>query len=736
MIGEDAISSTITTTEKLLQILYEILRMIRQSREQNYGAEKKGINEKLPKIKFGEMKASDYKKMLNEGEKMRTVSVPTDKIEMINDYSKQLGAKYWLLEQDGNNATVVVPEKYYNQFSDALQAAIKEQLSRNESSLCVKNGEELIPEQDIELVRTVLDYHDIPVYTFQNEDGSYMNVVPNEFDGQYKAAMQEIQQLKEQLKNIDIVAFNQTVPFATFDNIINISQEITQEQAEVLSEAVPEAKFAKTENGEIIVKFPRNSENKVTECLENFKKDTALAEDYLVTVVDNTITINKEKLLISEDEKSYFTKIPNTAGKDYIRINKDEAQINDGGKTITAKLDYEKSYKIFDANGNIKAECSGAELAAYYNTKSKNAGKDTKAAHYHNDSLERIELYNSKENKLISIGIESAETIRMDLAEQGFSKQAAEKMLADINKALPEQFKQKFNYNPTETNISYEKISNDYFKEFKLSEKLRDAELMAGFRETEGEKICVFDKENNKYVLASPNETRLREALETMGFDKLKMNAIISQAERSYSHEGAKLERESVPVQSFDTNNAELDGYKYFAGDRGITIVKPQIDDNNASFKYIEIDKNVSRNDIENALGDFGIKDSISKAEMINYFEEKGLIPATGKVAAKDGFTVSRLTSDCALINRNGTEIIVDKNNINTEKICQKFGVTEKQAERLKSGLESAMKNSAARQDGRKSLSEIMASAKKAYEKAKSADKNAPELSTQSERSK
>lgn len=76
---------------------------------------------------------------------MRTVSVPTDKLENINDYAKKLGAKYWVMEDEGKTATIVVPESYYNQFNDALQQSIKEQLNNNISSRLLRTERSLSP---------------------------------------------------------------------------------------------------------------------------------------------------------------------------------------------------------------------------------------------------------------------------------------------------------------------------------------------------------------------------------------------------------------------------------------------------------------------------------------------------------------------------------------------------------------------------------------------------------------
>lgn len=120
-------NSTTSMMNKLLQIILEIIRI--RNEQLRYSNRQPQENIKVPKIRYGEMKTAEYNKLLKEGEKMRTVSVPTDKLENINDYAKKLGAKYWVMEDEGKTATIVVPESYYNQFNDALQQSIKEQLT-------------------------------------------------------------------------------------------------------------------------------------------------------------------------------------------------------------------------------------------------------------------------------------------------------------------------------------------------------------------------------------------------------------------------------------------------------------------------------------------------------------------------------------------------------------------------------------------------------------------------------
>ncbi|MCH5199724.1 MAG: hypothetical protein J1F60_02100 [Oscillospiraceae bacterium] len=741
MIGEDAVNSTTAMMNKLLQIMLEIIRIRNERlRSSDKSLQKISIS---PKIRYGEMKAAEYNKLLKTGEKMRTVSVPTDKLESIKEYAIKLGAKYWVMEDEGKTATIVVPESYYNQFNDALQQSIKEQLNSNSKSLTVKDGTELVSESDIGLVQSVLDYHDIPVYTFHNKDGSYMNIVPSEYDGQYREAMQEVEQLKEKLQDIDIDTFNQTLPFEYIKKLNDKIQEVTPEQAEYLSANLSDEKisFVKDENGTTAIRFPQELSEKINECIGKQGEALKSVEDYMITIVSRDITINKERLLDTENENEYFTKVPNTGGQDYIKIPKSEAQLLDGDKTITTKLDFERNYQIFDQNGKVKSMRSGRELASSYNTKSKNADTNTDISHYHNDSLERIELFNSKQNKLISIGIENVETIRRDLAEQGFSGYAAEKMLADINKSLPQEYKDTFKYAPAKSAaIEFSDIKSDIIKQYQLAEKIKESEMAAGLRDTIGQKCCVLDKNTNQYIMVTSNENRLREALEAMGYDKLQINAVVSEVQKSYNQGGATLERESVQVQGLETTNAEAAQCQYFVNNNSITLIKSEISGEEATFKYLEIGNDTSRSEIEAVLkNSFGIKDAASIAEIINCIENKGIIPPAPSVTTKDGFDVSRITSDYVSISRGGEKITVDKNNFNIGNICEKFGVTEKMAEGLKNSLEKSLKSSDRKSERGQTLSEIKTAAKKAFDKINADKKNKSEKAAPavtSERSK
>lgn len=724
MIGEDAVNSTTAMLEKLMQIILEIIRMQRDSQRYNSreAAKSSKENAKQPKIKFGEMKKTEYKKMLNAGDKMHRIEVDKNQLEGLNKIAKEIGAKYWVMSTEGNTASVIVPEKFFVQMQGALEEATKLQLTKSPQSLAVHNGTEIISAEDIDMAKAVLSYHDIPAATFKT-DGGYMNIVSSDFDGQYKAAMQEISRLKDELKNIDITVFEQTMPFEYINKLDTKIIEATQEMAQYIKLNVPDAELLRTESGEIAVKYPAASEAQIQNCITNYSNDIAAAQDYQAVIIDNTININRDKLLISENTSEYFTRVPNTAGQDYIKIAKDDSALTDG-KTISAKIDYDKTYQIFDKDGNLKSELSGRDLAAKYNTKSRSANKKTDIRRYNNDSLDRIEVYNAKENKLVRIGIENADVVRKNLLDCGISPFAAEKLLADIDNSLSDDYKSVFKYNPPSIQNSFSEIKSDMLEQYKVAEKISSAQLVDGFNDTLGKKCCVFDKRINEYVLVPAQENRLKTALAQMGYDVLQTNVIVSEAQKSYSPSGATLEREDIHAQSFETGNAEVSAYKFCNDEHGIILIKQEITDTDVSIKYADINKDTTRPEIEKALkSEFHMQDAASIAELLNCMEKEQLISKAVSTITKDGFEISQVSSDYLKISKDSSTLMLDKNKVDIKQLSNAFGITEKQAEKLSNSLSKSLK-AADRKEKSQTLNELKKAAKTAYENINAEKKN------------
>ena len=724
MIGEDAVNSTTAMLEKLMQIILEIIRMQRDSQRYNSreAAKSSKENAKQPKIKFGEMKKTEYKKMLNAGDKMHRIEVDKNQLEGLNKIAKEIGAKYWVMSTEGNTASVIVPEKFFVQMQGALEEATKLQLTKSPQSLAVHNGAEIISAEDIDMAKAVLSYHDIPTATFKT-DGGYMNIVSSDFDGQYKAAMQEISRLKDELKNIDITVFEQTMPFEYINKLDTKIIEATQEMAQYIKLNVPEAELLRTESGEIAVKYPAASEAQIQNCITNYSNDIAAAQDYQAVIIDNTININRDKLLISENTSEYFTRVPNTAGQDYIKIAKDDSALTDG-KTISAKIDYDKTYQIFDKDGNLKSELPGRDLAAKYNTKSRSANKKTDIRRYNNDSLDRIEVYNAKENKLVRIGIENADVVRKNLLDCGISPFAAEKLLADIDNSLSDDYKSVFKYNPPSIQNSFSEIKSDMLEQYKVAEKISSAQLVDGFNDTLGKKCCVFDKRTNEYVLVPAQENRLKTALAQMGYDVLQTNVIVSEAQKSYSPSGATLEREDIHAQSFETGNAEVSAYKFCNDEHGIILIKQEITDTDVSIKYADINKDTTRPEIEKALkSEFHMQDAASIAELLNCMEKEQLISKAVSTITKDGFEISQVSSDYLKISKDSSTLMLDKNKVEIKQLSNAFGITEKQADKLSNSLSKSLK-AADRKEKSQTLNELKKAAKTAYENINAEKKN------------
>ncbi|MFR0737852.1 MAG: DUF3801 domain-containing protein [Oscillospiraceae bacterium] len=724
MIGEDAVNSTTAMLEKLMQIILEIIRMQRDSQRYNSreAAKSSKENAKQPKIKFGEMKKTEYKKMLNAGDKMHRIEVDKNQLEGLNKIAKEIGAKYWVMSTEGNTAAVIVPEKFFVQMQGALEEATKLQLTKSPQSLAVHNGAEIISAEDIDMAKAVLSYHDIPAATFKT-DGGYMNIVSSDFDGQYKAAMQEISRLKDELKNIDITVFEQTMPFEYINKLDTKIIEATQKMAQYIKLNVPDAELLRTESGEIAVKYPAASEAQIQNCITNYSNDIAAAQDYQAVIIDNTININRDKLLISENTSEYFTRVPNTAGQDYIKIAKDDSTLTDG-KTISAKIDYDKTYQIFDKDGNLKSELPGRDLAAKYNTKSRSANKKTDIRRYNNDSLDRIEVYNAKENKLVRIGIENADVVRKNLLDCGISPFAAEKLLADIDNSLSDDYKAVFKYNPPSIQNSFSEIKSDMLEQYKVAEKISSAQLVDGFNDTLGKKCCVFDKRTNEYVLVPAQENRLKTALAQMGYDVLQTNVIVSEAQKSYSPSGATLEREDIHAQSFETGNAEVSAYKFCNDEHGIILIKQEITDTDVSIKYADINKDTTRPEIEKALkSEFHMQDAASIAELLNCMEKEQLISKAVSTITKDGFEISPVSSDYLKISKDSSTLMLDKNKVDIKQLSNAFGITEKQAEKLSNSLSKSLK-AADRKEKSQTLNELKKAAKTAYENINAEKKN------------
>ncbi|MCM1524501.1 MAG: hypothetical protein NC120_08605, partial [Ruminococcus sp.] len=314
MVGNDA---NIVFIEFLKQLL-EILKLISSDKT---GRAKTA---KIPKIKFGNLRKKDFEKLKKAGLDFKYLTVPKEKLSDLEKTAKSIGGAFFATQMtDGKNAVIAVPTSLMGEMDAAVKHLAAEQMKNDPGSIILKNGVQKTNAEDMKLTADVLRSHDIPVYSFKASDGKFMNAVPKEFEGQYEAAVKEAGEIKKQLDKIEITSYEQTAPL---DSLDFFAEELTENEAQELYLAAKglDVKFCKTEN-RVAVLYAKEISETVQKAKDEYRASLEESEKFLIDVTDDTVTMDIEKLVLEQDENSYFVRVPNTAALDYLKINKSEA---------------------------------------------------------------------------------------------------------------------------------------------------------------------------------------------------------------------------------------------------------------------------------------------------------------------------------------------------------------------------------------------------------------------------
>ena len=357
MIGDDACSTFVELLKRILDIVSDIER----EKHRGGGYQKKDT----PKIKVGKLSKSNFAKLQKVGADFKFVTVPANKLPEIEETIKKMGGSYFNAQVgDNNNAVFAVPASQLDLLNMAMKHIVANDIAENSDRIIVKDGKDLIDAENIGLVSRVMNKYDIPVITFKTDSDMYMNVVPKEYEGQYSKALAEAEQVKKQVGNIEVTRYDQTAPL---DALGFEAYTVSEDEAMELFAA------AKADNLEIslvpyedkvAVMYKSDISEQIGKAREEYKESLQECEDYLVEVYDNVITLDMQKLNIEElsTSDSFFMRVPNTSGQDYIRISRSEAEMINGGKTLKSELDFDKKYPVYDVNGKVKRAVSGSEL--------------------------------------------------------------------------------------------------------------------------------------------------------------------------------------------------------------------------------------------------------------------------------------------------------------------------------------------------------------------------------------
>ncbi len=678
MIGEEMARLTAMINRENMELFFKLLSKLIDMQG------RKGKNEK---ISIGELSAKEYKNMLEKGEKFQLIDVPKDKLPEIEKYAKALGASYHIMEGDGNTALAAVSENSFRQFSDAIKQTVKNQLSEDEKSVEVMDKDNIIPAEQVELAKEVLQSHDIPVFSFINSDNSCMNVVSKEYGEQYRSAMEEVKDAAEQVRSV------KAIPFDNTDQSDIRVKRISEEQADNLAKEFDSEKVSFTKyEGEVFVKFPAEIKGDIEKNIKETDRQESLLSGYETAFVKdakNYVTIDKKALDVKDAGSELFMKIPKTDGQDYIKLPKKDLVELNGGKTLEYAIDKEKLYDVLDADGNVREKISGAELEKHYESRTEKlfGGKNTQTVHYDVSGGDRVEIYDKAKDKIISIGSGSIDKAESILLENNVAPEAA--------KALAEKVSQ----NKAEISYSEENPEKD-IKRSKALEAVENMERYGDISENTGKKCILCDEENRKYTVIDPqreSSEKIHKTLISAGYTGIQAAAIMSKLSAVCLRENLVLNEEKSAAKAFENpdKNAELDMYRYSAKDGGAAVIKADKNDKGEDiYKYMTVTENTSRKEFEAALRREFSPDEKTVTDIMKSFDKEKLLPVPEQIVIPNaGYKVSLVSSRTYEISKNGVSVPVNKGKANIPQTAEKLGISEKEAENIIGKIEKSLKN-------------------------------------------
>lgn len=699
MIGDDACSTFVA----LLKSILDIVSSIEKEKNRANAAKKPDV----PKIMVGKLSKQHFEKLQKAGAEFKYITVPAEKLSEIEKTVRKMGGSYFNAQVgDNNNAVLAVPASQLDLLQTAMKHVVANDLAENSDKIIVKDGKDLIDAADMGIVNRVMNKYDIPVITFKTDSDMYMNVVPKEYDGQYSKAMAEAEQVKKQVGNIEVTRYDQTAPL---DALGFEAYTVSEDEARELFAA------AKADNLEIslvpyedkvAVMYKSDISEQIGSAREEYKESLQECEDYLVEVYDNVITLDMQKLNIEElnTSDSYFMRVPNTSGQDYIRISKAEAEMINGGKTLKSELDFDKKYPVYDVNGKVKRAVSGSELTGYFNTRNRHINKDTAVYKYGTDGgeLRRIDLFNAKKNELISVKMESAEEMRTALKERGLNGKTVNKLIEDINNKLTDKQKEAFAYTAEKSDIVYADIPNigEYLAQSQLSQKvIGRAECIGEIPKDNGAKCCILDNNTNKFaVIPVMPAKEVQAMLSQMGYSEVSAKEIADKVTASYRENDVghgeqfiKMMPAAKDLKRYDASNAELRDRGY-CNNKDSTII---IRDDAENYQYMQVERNTPLADAEKALrDDFGLVDDISVACAMKQLIADNIVNDAHTFDHSEA-VIKQLSGNMAEITakNSGKSEIMPIGNINAEKLAE-LGISEKGAADISRSFEKSIRDS------------------------------------------
>lgn len=734
VVGE--VTATLKLIKELLQFLIEILMKLEQHHHERVmrdksitrkvaggaaaliGSKAKGLNKYVKKkIMSGEIDMKTFSK-LQKNTQFNYMTLPTSKLPEISESCKKAGIPIFTAENGNNISAVAVPVENMQAVDDMLKRMISRDANRDKGWEFNQNTDFKGVEKEI--FHNIINSYDIPTISFKKQDGTELIAVPGEFQEQYIDAVAEAKETIKDISNIEIA------DGFVWDDPNTTAIEVTPLQARQLDDYYKNVKVVDVDGK--LYAYGKDIEQDVNKVIEEDQTIEKSANEWKIGVIDNTITLNKKALLGREEETSQLIKLPGEQDH-YIRFDKSELEEADSGKTLKSKLDYERAYEICDADGNMIESRKGEDLAGIFNTKSPfhSQTNETTDRSMYGNFLNRIELFNERTNKLVSIPISNAEEIRNSLIHRaGVDEKTAERIMSKISPMLSEDFSMNKDLPKESRDYTAGKTTQNAVKAAIMAQKLKGYTCKNGNEElSQNEGYAVIDKRTQEYVFVDKEHWyQLDDKLKEMGYNSIERDAVVSKLKQTYDING-EIEHSINYEQTFSTVSPALKNISAAEYGNGSTTIF-NVDPDNKKLDYVVIDKEVSTLDFEKLCKDkLGINDDSAIAELTEKIGDKLRKPTELSNNRIDGvnYSISQLTSKYIRISDGKNTVTANKNTLNSEKIAKQLNIDDKSADKIIKNVSASFKAKEGTNKDILSLSKLKSVAAKEVELRKETEK-------------
>lgn len=674
-LGEDALRDAGAFLQALLKLLEFLIHNDRERKRFDLECRKAGLSPdslrgKLSdlisdKIHFGSMPSKKLQQKIKNGGNLEFLTVPNDNYKALKTLAEKIGG-FELVEvvNDGKNTTFA----FESEHSSSIKSLMSANILNN-----VRLGKDIIMNDD--LTKAAADKYPDSLKDYLIETGIPGQIlsdntvsIPKEYEEKYKKAIEHFTELS---KEADSIAVEFSDEKYSGLRAIEIDNDIA-----IGFENDSKVRFCETDGKLYAVTDDKDKEKALREAAAMSKTDV----DISVNVITNEVTMNKaflENASLS-DKENLMMYVPNSGRQMQIKLPREDVGVfGKDGKTYKYTFDPNKSYQIYNADGEEKTALTGNELLKKYNRQPsyyKEFDDNTSQSHIGNDDVSRIEIYDKDKNQYIGIGFPAhAKEVRKILAEHGAGENKINELLSVINDKLPEDYRKDFSYTQrNDINLDKTIDIKAIIRQSEL-ERLMDDSVNIGGKKTIENSCVILDKTNGQYITfdVMSKKEDVREAIEKLNIKESTKAILSHKIEAAYDKLGAKYmsdKAESVEKKT-EVISADVPDMGVVKGSETYAIFS----DNN----YTVINNDTERERIEKCLREkFQIKSEREICSILVGLSAMSLVKLPSE-QLETGAEVRQITNFAVQISIGSVSAVFQKSELTKNNIMEKLAVAD-----------------------------------------------------------